>query len=63
MRYKTLVTAKLENLQNTLNTLNHMIYQGTSKEKVEEWFTITKEKIEDIQTLINSENEQSQGSW
>ena len=40
-----------------------MIYQGTSKEKVDEWFTTVREKIGDIQTLINSENEQAQGSW
>jgi len=63
MRYKTLVTSKLDNLLNTLNTLQHKVYQGSSAHEVEQWFNTIKEKIEDIQTLINTENEQGQGSW
>jgi ribosomal silencing factor RsfS len=63
MRYKAAVTTKLENLSNSLITLNHMIQQGTTREQVEAWFTNVKEKIEDIKTLVNSENEQAEGSW
>lgn len=63
MRYKALVTSKLDNLTNTLSTLQHKVYQGSSAQEMDQWFTHVKEKIEEIQTLINSENEQAQGSW
>lgn len=63
MRYKSLIESKLENLSNSLNTLNHMVYQGTTKEKVDEWFVIVKEKIDDIKTLINSESDNAAGTW
>ena len=54
MRYKDLVTRKLEQLDNALHQLNHLINindQMRAKQFIEE----LKEKIEDIQTLINSE--------
>ena len=63
MRYKSLVESKLENLSNSLNTLNHMIYQAPTKEKLDEWFVIVKEKIDDIKTLINSESDNTAGTW
>lgn len=63
MRYKTLVTSKLENLNNNLAALRHKVYQGTTKDDLDQTFLIIKEKIEEIQTLINSENEQREGSW
>lgn len=63
MRYKTLVTTKLENLHNTLNTLRHTVYQGSTVQQVDEMFTIVKEKIEEIQTLINTESAQGEGTW
>lgn len=63
MRYKTLVTAKLENLSNSLSTLNHMVNQGTTRDQVENWFTVVREKLDDIKTLINSEPDQQEGTW
>lgn len=55
MRYKELVTRKLEQLDNSLHQLNQLINvndQNGSKQFIE----VLKEKISDIQTLINSEN-------
>ena len=63
MRYKTLVTTKLENLHNTINTLRHTVYQGSTVQQVDEIFAIVKEKIEEIQTLINTESAQGEGTW
>ena len=54
MRYKDLVTRKLEHLDSSLHQLNYLINindQIKAKQFIEE----LKEKIEDIQTLINSE--------
>ena len=63
MRYKTLVATKLDNLTNNLAALRYKVYQGTTKDELDQIFLTVKEKIEEIQTLINSENEQAQGSW
>ena len=64
MRYKSIVTTKLENLNNSLNNLRHrVLFQGSSVQEIHQTFDQIKEKLEEIQTLINSENEQSQGSW
>lgn len=63
MRYKQLVTNKLEGLNNALSTLRYKVYQGTTKEDLDQIFIAFKEKIEEIQTLVNSENEQREGSW
>lgn len=57
MRYKQPVTTKLENLNNSLNTLKYKVFQGTSAEDVNQWFDLIKEKIEEIQTLVNTESE------
>lgn len=63
MRYKTLVTTKLDNLHNNLNTLRHTVYQGSSIQQVDAMFELIKEKLEEIQTLINTESAQGEGSW
>jgi len=64
MRYKQPVTVKLENLHNSLNTLRYKVFQGaTTADDLNHWFDTVKEKLEEIQTLINSENEQAQGTW
>ena len=63
MRNKTAVVAKLENLSNAMVTLDYMVNRGTSREQMEDWFSKVKEKIEEIRVLVNSENEQVEGSW
>ena len=53
MRYKQLITGKIEQINNTLNVLNHAISTNdsqSSKQIVEK----VKEKLEEIQTLVNT---------
>ena len=58
MRYKALVTQKLESLNNSLNALNSVVRQNQSREQIDHWFAVLKEKIEEVQTLINTESDQ-----
>jgi len=56
MRYKQLITGKIEKINNTLNVLNHAISTNdsqSSKQIVEK----VKEKLEEIQTLVNTEHD------
>ena len=56
MRYKQLITNKIEQINNTLNVLNHAISTNdsqSSKQIVEK----VKEKLEEIQTLVNTEHD------
>jgi hypothetical protein len=56
MRYKQLVSDKLDQTVNTLNVLRSAISMGdaqSSKQIVES----IKEKLEEIQTLINTEHD------
>lgn len=56
MRYKDLVSKKLENLDNTINGINSLLSQpNLSREQFETWFRLVKSKIEEIQTLVNTE--------
>jgi len=57
MRYKTLVSRKLEELGNNLLGLKSILSSNTSKEQVENQFEKIKDKIEEIQTLVNVEVE------
>jgi peptidoglycan hydrolase CwlO-like protein len=57
MRYKTLVTTKLEALDNSINRLNSLVSQNFTRNQFQEVLTSLKEKIQEIQTLINSEQE------
>lgn len=57
MRYKNLITQKLEQLQNSLVVLNSLLSQGASRYQVEEWLEKLREKVEETQTLINSETQ------
>jgi hypothetical protein len=55
MRYKELVTRKLEQLDNSLHQLNQLV--NTNDQRGAKQFIETmKEKIDDIQSLINSED-------
>lgn len=57
MRYKDLVSRKLEQLENSLNVLNSLLSQGAPRHEVQNWFEQVKEKIEEAQTLLNSETQ------
>lgn len=57
MRYKSLVTTKLEALDNSISRLNSLLSQNLTREQFQEVLGVIKEKIQEIQTLINSEQE------
>ena len=57
MRYKSLVLTKLEALQNSVNRLNSLLSQNLTRDQFQEVVQSLKEKIEEIQTLINVEQE------
>lgn len=55
MRYKQPIQDKLEQLDNTFHQLNHLISRGQTQE-AKQFIEEMREKIADIQTLLNSEN-------
>lgn len=57
MRYKDLVSTKLEALGNSLNVLMSLLSQGAPRHEVQDWYDKVKEKIDEAQTLINSETQ------
>jgi hypothetical protein len=58
MRYKTAVSTKLEALDNRLGTINSLLSQpNLSREQFQLWFDQMKERIAEIQTLVNTEQE------
>lgn len=57
MRYKNLVTAKLEALDNSISRLNSLVSQNFTRDQFQEVLSALKEKIQEIQTLVNSEQE------
>jgi hypothetical protein len=59
MRYKQLVTQKLERLDNELTNLVSFISYSKDIREVKEKIFLIKESIGDIQTLINTEG----GEW
>ena len=57
MRYKDLVSTKLESLGNSLSVLMSLLSQGAPRHEILDWFDKVKEKIDEAQTLINSERQ------
>ena len=58
MRYKELVLKKLEALSNSINGINSLLSQpNLSKQQFDTWHDMIKEKIAEIETLINAEQE------
>jgi len=57
MRYKQLVTQKLEQTENMLTVLNTILAQAKTREEYDNWQERVREKLNEIQTLINSESE------
>jgi gas vesicle protein len=59
MRYKQLVSDKLDQTVNTLNVLRSAISMGDAQSSKQIVETI-KERLEEIQTLINTEHDDTQ---
>lgn len=57
MRYKDLVSKKLEALDNSVSRLNSLISQNFTREQFQEVIITLREKIEEIQTLVNTEEQ------
>jgi len=58
MRYKTLVSNKLEALDNSIARLNSLLSQNLTRDQFQEVVVTLREKIQEIQTLINAEQEE-----
>lgn len=59
MKHKSLVTSKLDQINNALTALDSYISTGKSPRELKESIEKVKERLADIQTLINNESE----SW
>jgi hypothetical protein len=57
MRYKQLVSKKLDELNNILLGLNSLLSQSPTREQLQNQIEKHKSKVEEIQTLVNSEQE------
>lgn len=57
MRYKTLVSRKLDELDNIILGIKALLSHNPSREQMDNQFSKSKDKIEEIQTLINAEQE------
>jgi hypothetical protein len=58
MRYKSLVLKKLEAVENNINGLHSLLSRpDLTREQIEQWFLSVKEKLNEIETLINTEAE------
>lgn len=59
MRHKDLITTKLDQINNNLTVLDSFISTNRPPRELKEHIEKIKEKLADIQTLINNES----GSW
>lgn len=58
MRYKQTVLQKLESVENAINGLMSMLSQpNLSREQLDQWYNFCKNKLEEINTLINSQED------
>ena len=57
MRYKALVSRKLDELNNIVLGLGSLLSHNPTREQIENQFEKHKSKLEEIQTLINAEQE------
>ena len=58
MRYKLLVSKKLEGLESTLYNIKSLLSQPNStRQQFDQWFELMSEKIKELEALINSENQ------
>jgi hypothetical protein len=59
MKHKHLITTKLDQINNNLTSLDSLLSSGRSPRELKEYIEKMKEKLADVQTLINNESE----SW
>jgi hypothetical protein len=59
MKHKDLMTVKLEQLDNALTMLNSLISTNKPSYEVKDYVGEIKERVADLQTLINNESD----SW
>jgi hypothetical protein len=57
MRYKQLVSRKLEELQNLINVQSSMVSQMRPPEEMKDHLDKIKNKLQEVQVLINTEYE------
>lgn len=57
MRYKAIVTQKIEALDNNISRLSSFYSQNVTREQFLQYINTLREKLEEIQTLINVEQE------
>ena len=57
MKYKVLVSNKLEALDNSISRLNSLLSQNFTREQFQQVVDALREKIQEVQTLVNSEQE------
>ena len=57
MRYKALVSRKLDELNNILLGLSSLLSHNPTREQIENQIEKHKSKLEEIQTLVNAEQE------
>ena len=57
MRYKALVSRKLDELNNIVLGLSSLLSRNPTREQIENQIEKHKSKLEEIQTLINAEQE------
>jgi hypothetical protein len=57
MRYKALVSRKLDELNNIVLGLNSLLSHNPTREQVDNQIEKHKSKLEEIQTLVNAEQE------
>lgn len=58
MRYKAIVTKKLENFESILSNIYSLLSNpNLTREQLDTWYENAKEKLNEIQTLVNTEQE------
>ncbi len=57
MRYKALVSRKLDELSNIVLGLSSLLSSNPTREQIENQIEKHKSKLEEIQTLVNAEQE------
>ena len=57
MKNKNLITTKIEKIDNALSNLASFTTSGTPTHQLKDYIFEIKEKLQDIQTLINTEAE------